>query len=296
MTDLATCSWGGLRLEIEEVGAERGRKLVTHNPSRGNEYIVQDRGKMQEGVRAEVVFCEVEWDERSYVARANEFLDLVDKGVPQLFVHPTRGSFRAAIGQCTETIAAGAEEMRYQVEFVPVSQISPVQTVGAGVTPIAGPEAVATAEANALEHLDTTAQGASVAAIANASTVATGWQDNASDARTVLLEMTDALDRIDQAIETDGLAELENWQAYREVIAVRTQLREAARAAIRTEERIRTIDVKVPAPLLMICARIYGASEARARADQVASMNDLRDRSLVPAGTRLRLPIARARA
>jgi prophage DNA circulation protein len=54
-----------------------------------------------------------------------------------------------------------------------------------------------------------------------------------------------------------------------------------------------TMRVGTAAPLLSICAEIYGPEVAQQMADQIARANRIRTPGLVPAGTRLEVPLPR---
>lgn len=287
----AAASWGGLRLYTLQTETEGGSNVVIHEPSSGGDYVVQNRGRRLAVVRMELVFCDVAGESKTYEERYTEFRRLRDTGQPQLFVHPLHGSYRAELGDCRITTDPG-DEIRASAEFIPAETVVPVFDVGAGLAPIAGPEAAAAAARRANAELAALALEAD-ATTASAVETSGGWVDDAADSRTVYLELATVIAAIDAAITDLGLAtDYTRWQAYVEMIALRTAMLDAADAATSTAARVAVIVTEVAMPLIAICAREYGASQAAERAEEVARRNDLRDQLMVPAGTRLELPIA----
>jgi hypothetical protein len=295
MAKLYTCSWGGVRLYAVSFSTNAGRSLSIHDPARGKGFVVQDRGPVLSNVRAEIVFSDVD-GEPDYHDRYKAFRETVNKGTPQLFVHPVYGSYRASIGACDEVIDAEGDRITVSAEFVPSVDFDPVATTGPGVTPIAGPESVAGAQAYADEQL--AAVGLSSSATAAATAAAESWAeriaDGVSDARGVYLEYSQRVAELDEMILELELAELPTWTAYRSIVALRERLREAALAATSPTVRTRRYEVGADVPLLILMARLFGATAAASVADQVADLNDIRDRALVAAGTVLLLPVEAA--
>lgn len=293
----AAASWGGLRLYTLQTETDGGSNVTVHEPSSGNDFVVQNRGRRLAVVRMELVFCDVVGESKGYEERFAEFQRLRDTGKPQLFVHPLLGSYRAELGEC-KIITDPGDEIRASAEFVPSEAIAPVFDVGAGFAPIAGPEAVAAAAGRADDELaeidlEPDALADAEAVTASAAETSTGWVEDDADSRTVYLELATEVAAIDALIaELELSSDYGRWQAYMEMIALRTALLDAADAQTSTAARVAVVVTEVAMPLIAICAREYGASQAAERAEEVARRNDLRDQLLVPAGTRLEMPIA----
>lgn len=298
MTALVQASYGGLRIFIASSSRPVGRSVAVHEPAVGSEFVTQDRGDEFAPIDAELVFCPI-GGEAPHLDRYATFLDLKTKGA-QVLIHPRWGSLRATVGPATETIS-GPDLIQLAVKFMPEGAPVSVSAPVGGGAPIAGPEAVSVRaaelagdfEAAGLETI-TSEDGEVQTAIGNdAIAAAERWADEATDARTVLLEYASMASAIDSLIEGDALAsELEFWPAVRSLLLLRDSLRGAAEAATQLVEQLAEIVVTAPAPLRMICARLYGAGAAETRMEEVARLNDFGARALVPAGTRLKVPAA----
>lgn len=301
MSILLTASFGGLRLYLESIDRDVGRALVKHEPTRaglaqgGGGFVVDDRGPRLSVVECSLVFCPVA-GERPFLDRYREFLRLKDAGA-QIFTHPVYGSYRARVGECRESIDTGAvDRISLSVEFVPDGGADPVVTVQAGVSAAAGAVSVRLT-ADQLKALYAELGETSTVAD-DAADAADRWADadGTTDPRTVLVELASLSARIDTEVEDLELAsDLSRWQAYRSALILRDNLRGAAQAATQEVDHVTEVVLEVAIPLVVLMARLYGAKDATARADQVASLNGLGSRLLVPAGTRLRVPATEGR-
>jgi hypothetical protein len=289
-TNLLRAFFGEVRLYLADLDSDVGRSLVVHEPARGDQFEVQDRGLQLRRASCEVVFCPVPSEKEPHLARYAAFLKLVEDGKPQVFTHPIRGSYRARVGECRETLS-DANEIRLSVEFLQIEPPVQVFDATAGAAPIAGPEAVATAAAKTDQELG--AKGLSSSTPADARTTVEGWTTlGEADTRAVYLQAASISSQIEQTIATLELAtSLDRWPAYRNMVLLRATVLDAAEAAASESARVFDYLVSVPTPLRVICARVYGATEAEDRARQVRQLNDLRSPGLVPAGVTLKMPV-----
>jgi hypothetical protein len=241
-------------------------------------------------VPAEIVFCPIV-GEFNHEDRYQEFRRLRDRGLAQIFVHPLHGSYRARLGDCSVRRRADAVQITVSAEFIPDEVVQTTGEAGENLAPIAGPEAVAVAAELVGRELEVIVSATSDAP-GNAVAAATSWSEQeVPNSRSVYLELATTTGELDAMVDDLDLVQLETWQAYVEVIALRSALRECAQATAQETTQASLVEVKTATPLLAICAREVGAHEAAAYADLVAQVNDLRDTLLVPAGTVLRLPV-----
>jgi prophage DNA circulation protein len=292
-SNLLKAFFGEVRLYLADLDSDVGRSLVVHEPARGDQFEVQDRGLQLRRSSCEVVFCPVPREKDHHLTRYDAFLKLIEGGKPQVFTHPIRGSYRARVGECREMLS-DAQEIRLSVEFVQVEPPIQVFNVTAGASPIAGPEAVEVEAAKADQELAAAGLASSVPAAAQ-STVE-GWTEGEADSRAVYLEAASLSSQIEtDIVELELTAQLDRWPIYRQMVILRARVLDAAEASASETARVFDFLVQVATPLRVICARVYGASEAEERARQVRVLNDLRTPGLVPAGVTLKMPVPEAR-
>jgi hypothetical protein len=289
---LLKAAFGSVRLYVADLDGDIGRTLVVHEPSSGEDYTIQDRGRRLERSQLELCFCPVPGETEDHLARYARFKALVDEGKPQIFVHPLHGSYRARVGDC-RLMVADDTAIRLSVEFV---QVAPpkdiVRDVGAGVVPAAGPEAVEVEVVKANAEL--AAQGLTSSAPDEAQSTVQGWQeiDVDEDTRRVYVEATSLVDKIDADMSRLQMAvDIKRWPLYVRFILLRDKVLAAAESATAVTTQVFEFIVQVGTPLRVLCARTYGADQAEDRAREVRQLNNLREPGLVPAGTVLKMPV-----
>lgn len=296
--NLLQAAFGTVRLYAVDVDTDIGRSLIIHTPAQGDEYTVVDHGARLERTRLEVVFCHVPGEKDDHRKRYEQFKALRDEGKPQIFVHPIHGSYRAKIGECRMMAGSQDDCIRLSVEFVasepPKESVRPV---GAGLSPLAGPEAVAVEVA--LTKTELAAQGLSSSVPAEAQTTVESWEeiDLDENSRQVFVEATSQIEKIDAEISRLTLAtDIKRWPLYVRFVNLRDKVLSAAEAAAAPVAQVFDYVVQAQTPLRVICARTYGADQAEAKAREVRQVNNLRDPALVPAGTVLKMPVPEARS
>lgn len=295
-----TMSWGGLKLFSAEVSTDIGRDVVILSPATGDRHRARDRGRRLAVTPLELVFCFMA-NEEPYQKRYARFLELIELGEPQLFVHPAHGSYKASIGEATARFSPESDSITVQCEMIPDEDYTAVADLGAGAAPVAGLESVDAAaaasttaldDAGLLEHGD---DGAVItpAWISNTSSTVSSWTEaEEANPRQVIAETQSLVAAIDQAIVDLELAtDLRNWTAFREVIALRSRVIEAGQSSVAETGKTFTFEVRADAPLRVILRRVYGAARGNAYYAQVVKMNALREPDLVRAGTVLVLPL-----
>lgn len=298
MAKLLQAAFGSVRLNATDVDTDVGRAQLVHTPAQGDDYVVQDRGRRLERARLEVVFCQVPGEKDDHHKRYKQFKALRDGGEPQIFVHPIHGAYRARIGDCRELVSSADDSIRLSVEFVPADPPKEaVSPIGVAVTPIAGPEAVAVEVA--LTNTELTAQGLSSTVPNSAQTTVESWStiDLDEDTRQVYVEATSTIEKIDAEISRLQMAtDIKRWPLYVRFVLLRDKVLSAAEAAAGPVAQVFEKVIDAPIPLRALCARTYGADQVDDKAREVRQMNNLRDPSLLPAGTVLKMPVPEARS
>jgi hypothetical protein len=286
---LMAAQWGGIPLMIEDFDSDGGRDVVVQSPTRGNRHTLQDRGTRLLRTSTRIAFYD-QPDLEPFTDRARAFLALAAKEETQVFVHPIHGSYRAKATDVSHSASADARAIMVSCVFLADEEPQSVSTVGAGVSPFAGPEEVGAAAAQADAAL--TDQGLTSDAPASCLATVTAWsQAETLDSRQVYLEVASLTDTINADIDSfEMLTDLDRWELYKAYIGLSSAVVRAAEASTSESDRVFDLDVIAPVPLRTLCAQVYGGAAAEDRSRQVAQINRLRTPGLVPAGTRLKMP------
>lgn len=286
---LTVAKYGDQPLLVVSFSDEAGRDWVTQSPSRGDDHLVQERGLRQRRTSVEIVFCD-QPGLGDYLERWLAFRAAAESPRPALFVHPLQGSYLAAVDGLQARVELPERAVRVSCTFVAAAPPVAVFTIGAGVVPQAGPEAVQVAAERADAEL--AAIGATSATPAACLTAVQAWADaEQPDARVISVQAAGLASQLDDLITAYELAtDLDRWAAYRSVIGLRAQVVRAAAAVTADTAVVRRYTVAVAEPLRAIVARLFGARDAETRTLQVQRLNGLRSPGMVPAGTELQLP------
>jgi hypothetical protein len=281
--------YGDLPLLITRHTDDDGRDWAVQSPARGDQHVLQERGRRLQRTSCEILFCD-EPGAESYDVRFLRFLELTRDTRPRLFVHPVLGSYLAIAMDVQHTVEGTRRAVVVSCSFVAQEPPQAVFPVGAGVTAQAGPEQVGVLAAEANGHIEDLELESD--APDNALATVTAWAElEDPDARAIALACASTAAEIDEAIETLELASsLERWELYRSLVNLRYSVVRAAAAVTSETAQVTEITLTAAEPLRSICARIFGAREAEERARQVAKLNGLRTPGLVPVGTVLKLP------
>jgi hypothetical protein len=281
--------YGDVTLVITSHSDDDGRDWAVHSPARGDQHVLQERGRRLQRTRCEIVFCD-DPGTSTFLDRFLAFLTLARDATPRLFLHPILDSYPAVVSDLTYRVDNAQRAVLVSCTFVAQDPPQAVFPVGAGVTAAAGPEqvsALATVANNELADvkLKSTTPATCLAKV-------TAWAElEDPDARAIALEAASLAAEIDETIEDLELAtSLERWEAYRALINLRYSVVRAASAVTSESAQVTEIVLIAAEPLRSICARIFGARDAEERARQVAKLNGLRTPGLVPVGTTLKLP------
>jgi prophage DNA circulation protein len=282
-------AFGRLSLLVTELDSVGGRDLVIHSPARGDDHVVQDRGRTLRRTRAEVLFVDQPGLEPA-LDRFRAFLAAVNRGEPDIFCHPIDGSYLAAVEEFRYTVSADQREVHVECSFVGVEEPEVVLSPGAGVSSASGPEEVGVTVANVATSLET--QGLTSDVPGDCLARVTAWaQADDPDTRAVYLEVSSLSSRIATEVERLELAsDLSRWELYRQFTMLQYQVQRAAEAVASEAERVFDLTLRASVPLRVLCARVYGAAEAEDRQRQVLRLNPLRSPGLVPSGTTLKMP------
>lgn len=294
MAEFQAAKFGQIALLITSHSDDDGRDWVTHSPARGDQHVLQERGRRLQRTRCDIVFCD-EPNGITFLDRFLQFREVANDPRPQLFVHPVLGSYLAVVSELQHSVSSDERCVRVSCTFLAQDPPQAVFAIGAGVTAAAGPDQVGVYAAGADAEL--AELGLASTAPAGALATVQAWAElEDPDARAIALEAASIAGEIDDAVETLALAtDLTRWAAYRQMINLRYSVVQAASATTSETARVTEITLAAAEPLRALCARLYGASEAEERARQVQKLNGLRTPGLVPAGTSLKLPALGAR-
>lgn len=281
--------FGDLPLIVTSFRDEGGRDWNTQSPARGDDHIVQDRGKRQQRTTVELIFCR-QPGAPDYMAWWFAFRALADLDRATLFTHPMNGTYLSVVADLTSSVDAQRACVTASCVFVPAERSRSVFPLGAGVTAVAGPEQVGVLAGQADAQL--AAAGLTSSAPGACTAQVTAWSEAEDpDARTIALQAAGLAGQIDAEVERlQLLTEIGAWQSYRSMVILRDSVARAAAAATSETAQVMRLTLSVAEPLRSLCARLYGASEAEDRARQVMRLNGLRTPGMVPAGTVLSLP------
>jgi len=278
--------FGDLRLFLTKVSTDRSRTLVVHEPSSGDEYVAQDRGRAPLRTRCSVLFARMRGDDLSPIERCQRLQAAVDDK-PRIFSHPTSGSYLARIGPFTEDIDEHSV-ITAEIEVLRVGQTEAVSPAGAGAIAATGVGAVdAAADALDLELADI-AINSPLPADTKAA-VASWSSTDTVNTRQVVTQVGSLTSRLgDQADDLEG--DIGFWPAYKATVLLSEAVRLAAAAA--TSDTAQTFVVRIAAPVALraVLASVYSAEEADARYDQVMLLNDIASPAWLEPGSDLVLP------
>lgn len=286
-------SYGGIPLLIARISTEEGRDVVTQSPARGDKHVRQDRGLKPLDTMVEILFCDQPGKD-VYTKRFDQFRAMANGDGAQVFSHPIIGSYSARISDFSHEVDANELSIRVSCKVLAEDEPQFTLSVGAGVTPDAGLEAVSVASENATNALS--AAGLSSTVPADCLSRVTDWvQGTDLDSQQVFAEVASLTSAIAFAIDTLELASnVNSWAAYQAMVLLSYQVSRAAQAATSNATQVFDLTVVTPRPLLAICADIYGSALAIDRADAIAAMNRVRTPGRVPAGTVLKMITAGA--
>lgn len=284
-------SFGDLALLISSISTDEGRDVAIQSPARGSRHFLQDRGGRLRKVDVTVLFVD-QPKGGSYLERFDAFRNLVNLGEAQLFTHPLLGAYRARAEGLQHVADAAIKEVRASVTILAEDEPQPVVPVGAGAAPTAGLESVIVAASIATTELD--AAGLPSGLPTECVAAVTSWSEQLDelDSQEVFLTIETLTGQIADAIDAYELAsDITRWQSYKALIGLSYQLQRAGEAFTSDTVAPTTITVMRAQPLLAISTGLYGPEIAIDMASRIAKLNRIRTPALVPAGTRLIVPL-----
>ncbi len=287
MGDYITANFGGLDLLVTDVDTEEGRDVVVQSPARGDKHVLQDRGKKLLSVSCTMLFVN-QPGKADFFARFDQLRTLANEGGPTVFAHPLIGSFIARLTDFSHRGGVGTGTITCQGKFLAEDEPQVIVRQGAGVSTVAGLEAVSSA-AYAANTAIAALGFPAVPYVSAALAAATDWAAGDStflDSNSVFADLASLSGELAATIDSlQLLSNLSNYQAYRALVTLGYQLSRAADAATSDADNVFDLTVRVRRPLITICADVYGAALAQDRADSVAQLNRIARPGLVPIGT-----------
>lgn len=282
-------SWGTITVWFAEVSSQGGRTLVIHPLTSGENFPVQDRGPRLKVTRGEMLFDEIASEDIEPIDRFHAFEELVNRGEPQIFTHPLRGSYLARIGEFEHKIDDNGT-ITATAEIVPVEPVRAVSPAGIGTSPVAGDGAVAAAADEMARQLSAVEM---ISAMPTAALDALDRWATATTAptRQVLTDVGAIGDMVGQEIDRLGLIEdLALWSTYRSAVMLGDAIHDAGDAATSEVSALFSLRVEGVISLRALVAGIYGGVDAQRYYDIARSLNDIPTPAWIPSGTQLRLP------
>jgi hypothetical protein len=288
--ELYAASWGGIRLWCTRVSTTNGRKLVIHDPTRGDQHPVDDQGLETRTTSCTIIFDDMEGETDSPKTRFDRLCALIEQGDAQIFTHPLRGSYLARVGRFDHDVDEYSV-ISAEIEFVPEADVPAITVTTAETSAIAGGDAVAAAADRADVAL--AELGAESPVTDQARAAAAAWQDDGTTVRQVQVDVAQLVEAIRAEVARLDLAgTLRRWRAHRAMTLLAESVVGAGRAATAADTaRLMTVRITRPTALPALLAGIYGARDVPERARQARSLNDIRTPGWIEAGTDLRLPL-----
>src|ERR1051326_6151222 len=236
-------SFDDFPLRITSITTEDGRDIVVQSPARGSKHYNQDRGAKIGRVNAELVFVD-EPRADDFRTRFDAFRKLISDGKPKVFSHPVIGSYLARWEGGTHA-AEPRRMITFSVSFLPDNEPQVVSKVLAGITPVAGVQALQVAAQEADDALS--AVGLTSSAPSNTLARVNTWNDaDDLDSQDVIVGVESAVSEINQAIDDLEMAsQIERWEAYVAFVNLAYTVRRVADAFTSTSE-IDESDVRLP--------------------------------------------------
>lgn len=220
-----------------------------------------------------------------------DFLRLVklkDQGKPQKFTHPLTGTYDARVREFSFTVdPAQRDTIMVTMTVIEHSTVRAVFEAAEGSPLLSGVEEVTAASANLsaaleAEELESTVGDECVEEVST-------WAEDDLGVRDINLSVVALSNRISE--ETDRLdlaTDIKRWPVLKAMHHLHHNVVRAAAVITARSPRFVEIRVDMTAPLLVIAARYYGASEAGDRAEQLSKLNVVRNPARVEAGTILK--------
>lgn len=293
-------TWGRLTLWVAKLEGDGSRSLVVHDPSRGDDHAVDDRGSRAERTRLSLLFDDMTGEAEAPIVRFNRLRSQVkalsSMSTPPIFQHPLGEVFPARVGEFTYAIDEHSNVSDVVIEFYPDGDVQAVSPAGAGVAGISGEGAVS----QAADDLDAAVSAAGLDAVtvtADARAAQSSWTAGETvPTRQVLVDTADLTEQLATMIDELGLEDdLELWDVYLATIMLADAVRSAAIAATSEVPSVFVFQVAQPVALFALMALLYGGAEAEDRARQAEELNDIRTPGWLEPGPLL-LPTRRASA
>jgi len=285
-------SFGGLRLWLSKITTDKSRTQVVHDPSAGDDHVVQDRGAVVLKSSCTILFDYMLGDDLEPIERLQALKALIDDK-SRILTHPTEGSFQARVGPFQYTIDESGV-ISADVEFTAVSDVQAVSVAGAGGIPASGDGAVQAAAAALTTELAAIAQTSTLPQ--DASDASDAWSSaDAINPRDVLAQtgsLTAQLGTLASSLQDD----LDTWAAYKAAVLLSDAVLASALAVTSDTAQTFSLLVGTSIALRALVASIYGADEADQRYQQAMALNDIPSPAWLEPGSLLTLPTPTATA
>lgn len=292
---LHEASFGGVRIDVLSTRDTAGRALAIYKYPHVDGADTEDMGGEPRITSAQLIFFPVSPQDDPY-DRFLTFKTFVDSGEVLEFIHPLTGAYDARVEEFEfEAKAEERDTIRVTCTFIEHSTAQAIFDAGPGAPAPAGLEQVS----GTADELSAAIAAAGLAASTTPDECVTAVERWVSDAtvtaREIDLELVKLSNKVAAMNEQYALAtDPSRWTILRHVTMLNYQLRRAAESVTATTPRIIEITIQQAIPLLVLCARTYGAAEAMFRYEQVMKLNDIRNPARLEPGTVLRAQSPRA--
>ncbi len=296
---LYQASFGGVEFDCLSTSDSIARSIVEHTYPRRDGADLQDMGASARRTQCRILFWErpaIEGEKATgnHLQRFAAFVEAVNRGKPQAFVHPLTGSYRAlAEGLSFDADAEVRDSIEVDVTFVE-DTTQPVRFhPGALLVADAGPAAVRVRADKVNGGLADAEIDSDVATDA-ADTVEDWEEDPDISVRRVNLEVASIASEIDILIDEEELtSDLERFALWRQLQALNFSARRAAAAFKQEQPQIIAITIASAVPLRTLAVEVYGARDAADGYREIMKLNDIDDPTLLLEGTVIRAPSPR---
>ncbi len=296
---LYQASYGGVEFDCLTTSDSMPRTVIEHSYPRRDGADLQDMGASARRTQCRILFWERppidgERATGNHLQRFAAFVEAVNRGKPQEFVHPITGSYRAL----TEGISWDADaEIRDSIEVDVTFVEDTTQPVrfhpGALLVADAGSAAVRVRADKVNEELEELELDSGVAS--EAADVVEGWEEDPdTSTRQVDLEVASIASEIDGLVDEEALtSDIARFSLWRQLQALNFSARRAAAVFKQEQPQVIAVTIARAVPLRALAVEIYGARDAADGYREIMRLNDIDDPTLLAAGTVIRAPSPR---
>lgn len=282
------CSFAGVPLQgLVGWSEDLSWDIITWKPSRGRGAQHQARGKNPRTYTLSVVLVGTA---AQITANRDTLNELAETGAARTFVHPVDGPIICRLSEFSAEISSA--EVRYRMTLIEDTQFSTSLETQDRTSLQDVTAAADTYDATVPLAADFTT---TLPTSTSTRTAAESW--NASTPTREEIEADLAPVREEHATARDTLRSDSSLEAYQALTALNDMagtLQRYANNVQRAANRVTSIQLDAPVPLMVLVAEFYGADVAYRLKDTVVKLNSIKDPLRLAAGTVVKLPLVEA--